>query len=155
MSCLLAWQDHEPGGRAVGRLVAQEAYLQISGANRSFGLLLVAVCAVLALLSFSRGGTAYVAFGAAALVLAIVSLTMPRVLAPLRRGWMRLGHVLGRFLNPVVLGLSFVLVIVPAGLLMRMSRRDSLALRRAPSATSYWIKREATAPDAANLKEQF
>src|SRR5262245_42451213 len=98
----------------------KEAKLRITGANRSFGLLLVAVCAVLGLISYSRGGGAYVAFCLVGLLLAIVSLWIPRVLAPLRRGWMRLGHVLGRFVNPVVLGLSYAVVIVPAGLLMRV-----------------------------------
>jgi hypothetical protein len=88
-------------------------------------------------------------------VLAVISLTIPRVLAPLRRGWLKLGHVLGRFVNPVVLGLSYAFVIVPAGLLMRMFGRNALGLARDPAAATYWIRREAAGPDAESLKEQF
>ncbi len=141
---------------AVLKRHARRRTLQIRGANRSFGLLLAAVAALFAAIGFSRredGG--YIGFGVLTIVLVIVALTIPRVLAPLRRGWLRLGHVLGRFINPVVLGLSYVAVIVPAGLLMRMFGRNALGLRRDPSAATYWITREVAGPDAESLKEQF
>jgi len=140
------------GGSVVAR---KEAELQISGANRSFGLLLAAVSAVIALIGFFRRENGYVAFGVLAIMFASISLWIPRVLAPLRRGWLKIGHLLGRLVNPVVLGLSYAVVIVPAGLLMRMLRRDSLALRRDASATTYWSRRDVTGPNPESLKEQF
>ena len=137
------------------RLDAGEAELQRTGANRSFGLLLVAVFALSALFAFIRHKSGYITLGMLAVAFAAISLWMPRVLAPFRRGWLKLGHVIGRIVNPAVLGITYAIAIIPTGLLMQVFGRNSLALKRNHSTPSYWIKREIPGPDRESLKEQF
>jgi hypothetical protein len=88
-------------------------------------------------------------------VFLIVSLLMPRVLAPLKRLWIRLGHVLHVVVGPVVLGLSYVVAIVPVGLITRMFGKDLLAQRWDRSADTYWHKRPAGGPTPDSLRDQF
>lgn len=84
-----------------------------------------------------------------------LGLVYPRVLAPLNRLWTRLGLVLHRLANPVILGILFFGVVTPTGWLMRALGKDPLRLRRDPSAGTYWIERDPPGPAPDSLKDQF
>jgi len=129
--------------------------MQPAASSRSFGLLLAGVFLVLAALSYWGHGRFYAYWGTAGAAVLIVSILMPRVLAPLKRLWLRLGHVLHIIVGPVVLGLSYVVAIVPVGLLTRMFGKDLLAERWDRSAQSYWHKRPAGGPAPESLRDQF
>jgi len=73
---------------------------------------------------------------------------MPRVFAPLRRLWLKFGHLLGLIVSPVALGLIYVTTIFPVGLLTRAFGKDLLSLKLQPSASTYWVKPEAGTPPA-------
>lgn len=106
-------------------------------------------------MAYWRSGAGYTVWAVLAMVLAIISLTMARVLAPLRRAWMRLGGMLSHVVNPLMLGAIYAIVIVPVGAMMRLVGRDPLGLRRDPARASYWEARGDGALDAARLKDQF
>ena len=74
--------------------------------------------------------------GVALLLLAAVS---PKSLGNANRLWMRLGALLARIINPLVLLLVYALTFVPIGLLLRLRGHDPLRLKRAPAGASYWI----------------
>jgi hypothetical protein len=126
-----------------------------TGANRAFGLLLAGFCALLALLGVRAGRPSATGWAVAAAVFLPIALLVPRILAPLRRVWLRLGRVLSRVVNPLVLGVIYAAVFVPVAAIMRLARRDAMALRPDPTRTSYWIARDAERPAAERLKEQF
>lgn len=126
-----------------------------SGGNRSFGLLFAGVCAALGGLAYSRHGGSYPAWIALALVFLVISLSMPRVLGPLQRGWLRLAGYLARVVNPLVLGILYVAIIVPVGTLMRLFGKDPLTMRRDAASASYWVERTGGGPGRDSLKEQF
>jgi len=129
--------------------------MQSAASNRSFGLILAAVFLVVAALSYWAHGHFYPYWaGVGAGLLAIAILT-PRVLAPLKRLWLRLGHFLHLVVAPVVLGLTYVAAIVPVGLLTRIFGKDLLAQRWNRSAPSYWRKRPARGPAPESLRDQF
>ena len=89
-----------------------------------------------------------------ALAFALLAQFWPAPLAPLNRIWARIGELLHAIVNPLVMGLLFVVSIVPVGLVMRLLGKDFLRLRRDPSAATYWIACEAAhRPDA--MKDQF
>ena len=68
------------------------------------------------------------------------ALVYPKMLAPLYRGWMAFGHVLGWINARIILGLVFFVVVMPTGLIMRLFGKDFLAMR--PNrAGSYWVQR--------------
>ena len=90
--------------------------------------------------------------GSALLVFGFVA---PSLLAPLNRAWTKLGLLLFVIVNPIVLGLIFLLTIVPIGLLLRLFGKDPLRLRFEPDADSYWISREPPGPAPDSMPQQF
>jgi len=124
--------------------------------NRSFGLLLGAVCAILAVLAYRAGRSSEFFWAGLAVALLAVALLAPRLLAPARRGWLKIGHWLSLVINPLVLAIVYVAVFIPFGALLRLRRHDPMGRSYDPAATSYWIDRKAGAATAADsLKEQF
>ena len=129
--------------------------MQVGGGNRSFALLLASICAIVAAAIYPGNGRSYLIWALLSVVLSAIGFAVARVLAPLRRAWLRVGALLGPVINPVVLGTVFFVVIVPVGGLMRLFGKDSLALRRGSAGASYWITRNDGSLDADRLKEQF
>ena len=74
---------------------------------------------------------------ALALVLILWGLAAPATLRPLYRGWMRLGLLINRVTTPLILGLVFILIFVPTGLIMRLLGGDPLRRRLPPAALTY------------------
>src|SRR5688572_16553774 len=70
-------------------------------------------------------------------VLALAAAIAPRVLHRANRAWFALGMLLARFVNPVVLGLLFFVVVTPMALLMRAFGKRPLFLRFDPGAKTY------------------
>jgi hypothetical protein len=123
--------------------------------NRSFGIVFTVFFGLLGAWSWWRDGTIYPwAFGFAALVLA-VALAAPGALTPFNRAWMKLGEVLHRIVNPIVLGLIFYGMFTPVAIVMRLAGRDALRWRFEPKARSYWIERDPPGPDPSGLPNQF
>jgi hypothetical protein len=81
-------------------------------------------------------------------ILALWGLIAPRSLRPIYRGWMRLGLLLSRITTPLILGLVFFIVFVPAGFIMRLFRHDPMRRHAAPEAISYRCPSETPAPDS-------
>lgn len=110
--------------------------------ERSTGLVFAVVCALIA--GFWVQNTVVFLFaGIAALFFVIVSLLWPRCLRPLNVAWMALARILSKIVNPIVMLILFVVLIVPAGLVMRL-RYDPLKRKIGRSGNSYWVhcKRE-------------
>ena len=107
--------------------------------DRSFGLWFAALCALAGLWRFTIR-PAWLAASAGFLVLGLFA---PAVLGPLNRGWHRFGLLLARVMNPIVMAVIFAIVIVPIGLLWKLTGKDPLRRKLDPQAESYWIKRAA------------
>jgi hypothetical protein len=125
-----------------------------TASNRSFGLLLAAICLIITAIYFWHGHMSY-AWAGLALIFLAISLTVPRVLAPAKRLWLKLAELLSVVVSPIALGLMYVLAMIPVGLLIRISGKDLLSLKRDPSARSYWINRTVGGPAPGSLKDQF
>jgi hypothetical protein len=117
-----------------------------ASSERGFGLTFAAVFAIVAAWPLLGGAAPrFWALGVAAAFLTTAFLA-PRRLAPLNRLWTRLGLLLSRIMNPLVLGLLFYGVVTPAGLVMRALGKDPLRRRFEPGAASYWIERRPPGP---------
>ena len=64
-----------------------------------------------------------------ALVLQVITMTVPRIFAPIAVVWLGLSHLLGAVMSRVVLTVIFFLVVTPIGLVRRLLGKDSLRLR--------------------------
>jgi hypothetical protein len=128
--------------------------VQKTASSRSFGLLLAAVLLIIGALSYWAHGHAYVYWGMAGAILLVLALVMPRVLAPLKRLWLKLGWFLHVVVSPLILTAVYALVFIPVGAIIRLFGKDLLSLRHDSSATSYWITRTSS-PTPESLKDQF
>ena len=68
--------------------------------------------------------------------------------------WIRLGVMLGRFFNPITLGMLFFLLITPVGVLTRLFGRDELLLKK-KNKKSYWLARQKSDEKFNSFEKQF
>jgi hypothetical protein len=125
-----------------------------SSSDRTFGLVMAGFLALLALLNGWHQGRVWPWELAAAVALLVAAWLRPASLKPLNRLWMKLGLLLHRIVNPIVMGLLFYGTIWPTGVVMRMRGRDLLRLKREPASDSYWIAR-TPGPAPETMRDQF
>lgn len=92
------------------------------------------------------------AAGAALLGLALAA---PRYLGPLSALWLKIGYLLSRIVNPIVLGFLFYGVFTPTGIFMRWRGNDLLSLKLDPKASNYWIERRPPGPPPEKMRHQY
>lgn len=125
-----------------------------TASSRSFGYLIGSVLALVGVLHVWVQGRGYAGWFMAAVIFFAIALAMPRLLHPLKRLWLKLGHLLHVVVSPIFIGVLYVSSIVTIGLLMKLFGKDGLSLKRNPGANSYWVKREA-GPSRESLRNQF
>jgi hypothetical protein len=125
-----------------------------ASSDRTFGLVMAAFFALIAFINGWHAGRLWPWELTLAALFLIASLIKPSVLRPLNVVWMKLGLLLHKIVNPIVMGLLFFGTIWPTGIVMRMRGRDLLRLKREPAANSYWIAREP-GPRPETMKDQF
>lgn len=123
--------------------------------DRSFGLVFAAVFLVLACWPLLGHESVRVWALVASAAFAAVALLRPALLAGLNRQWARLGVLLSKVVSPIALGIVFYAALTPAGILMRLSGKDPLRLRRDAGARSYWLPREPPGPPPDSMTNQF
>ena len=111
---------------------------------RAFGVVAAIASAAVAWWLRRRGlaDTRALAIVAAGVSIALLGVVAPRILRPFAWLWRQLGHLLGLVTTPVVLTAIYFVVVVPVGLLLRLTGRDLLGLRRDPSASTHWHERD-------------
>jgi hypothetical protein len=127
----------------------------VGSSDRAFGLTLAVACLLLGTIRLVLGHNYAAWWLGAGLVLLGLALFWTAPLKPLNRLWLRLGLVLYRVVNPIVMLLLFVTTIIPIGALLRLFGKDPLRLRRDPATTSYWLPREPPGPDPKSMINQF
>jgi len=125
--------------------------------DRSFGFTVGGILILIAgaRAAFHGFGWLETALAALGVVLVLFALAVPGMLAPLNGAWMRLGLVLSKVVNPIVLCLLYVTTIMPMGLAMRAFGRDQLRIRFDPDADSYWIEKAPPGPVPDTMTNQF
>ena len=123
--------------------------------DRSFGWVFAIFFAFLGVWPAVRGRPVRVWALAIAVVIAVITLARPSVLHPANVAWMKFGLLLSRFVNPIVTGLLFFLVITPMALLMRMFGKRPLSLKFEREAATYWIERRPPGPKPETMSQQF
>ena len=70
-------------------------------------------------------------------VFVLLGLAAPRLLKPIHGVWMRIAEFIGAVNSRILLTVSFYLIILPFGILMRIFRADPMARRFSKQAKSY------------------
>lgn len=123
--------------------------------DRVFGLLFTVFWATVAIAPLRHGGSARAWAGILATTFLVFSVIRPTLLGPLNLQWQRLGRLLQKLTNPIVMAILFFSAVTPFGLIMRLLNRDALRLQRDRDAASYWIPRQPPGPSGESMKDQF
>lgn len=136
-----------------------DAHERVEGpTDRAFGLTVGGILGALGLVKaflFSGWTAVAVLLVVAGGALVGTALVRAPLLAPLNRAWLRLGLLLFRIVNPVVMFLIYATTVVPIGLVLRLRGKDLLRLRREPGSASYWIERHPPGPAPGTMRNQF
>jgi len=77
--------------------------------ERRFGLLFIVVFAAMGIYAHFKewGQTAVISLSCLSGLIALITVTAPKLLAPFNRLWFELGQLMGRIVSPIVLGAIF------------------------------------------------
>ncbi|QPF87461.1 hypothetical protein IC762_14720 [Bradyrhizobium genosp. L] len=127
----------------------------VGPSNRNFGGTMAAVCAVIGLLGWYKGSSHAPIWIGVAAVFAGLTLWRPQSLSLANRAWLKLGLLMYRVVNPVVMAILFFGAILPIGLVMRLFGKDFLCLARDVSLRTYWLPRSDPRPPSESMRQQF
>ncbi len=66
-----------------------------------------------------------------------------------------MGLALHKVTQPIVMGILFVVAVIPTGLVLKVFGMDPLRLKLDNSASTYWIQRQQSASDSDSFVNQF
>ena len=89
------------------------------------------------------------------LAFAAATYLAPNLLKPLNLLWFKLGMLLHKVVNPVVLGIMFLVFITPIALILRLLGKKLIPLTFERDKASYWIERSPPGPAPESLRNQF
>jgi len=123
---------------------------------KNFGLTFAFVFAVIALWPLVFRGE-HPRYWALVLGLAFVAAAYlaPNLLKPLNLLWFKLGMLLHKIVNPIVLGIMFLVFITPIALVLRLLGKKLIPLTFERDKPSYWIERIPPGPAPESLRNQF
>ena len=85
-----------------------------------------------------------------ATIFAAAAVLAPTTLKPLNILWFKFGLLLHRIVTPVIMGVIFVLTVIPTALAMRLAGKDPLSLKFDRGADSYWVARDGAEKNSMN-----
>jgi hypothetical protein len=121
---------------------------------RKFGWTMGIVFGLLAGWFFYRGRPAWPYFAGAAAFFIFFGTLLPVALKPIQKVWMGLALVMGAVMSRVILGVLFIIVIVPIGVITRLAGIDFMGMRRKAGGDSYWTVRSAEGRDDMSRYER-
>ena len=121
---------------------------------RQFGLLVGGVFTVIGLwpLVFRGEPLRLWAIGIGGLLI-LCGGAFPSVLAPIHKGWMWVGHILGWINTRILLGIVFYALVTPIGLVFRLMGKETMRQAFAESSTTYRVVRSPR--PHSHMKYQF
>jgi len=119
--------------------------------NKSFGILFFIVFFLIAIWPILSNETIRIWALVISVVFFILGIINSKILTPLKKGWIKLGEILGRIVAPIVMGFIYFIIITPIGIFMRLIGKDLLNTKFNKN-KSYWIKR---AKNVETMKRQF
>ena len=131
-------------------------HVEVRGSSdRSFGLWFALFFTIVGLLPLRASRPVRIWPLAVAVVFLLLAFLAPSVLRPLNRVWTKIGLVLGKIVNPIVMSAVFLLVVTPVAFLFRVLGKDPLRLHAGPDVTTYWLPRDPPGPEPETMARQF
>ena len=122
--------------------------------GRKFGVTIGSSLLVLtAILTWQNRGGAAIATGGIGVLLFLAGLTIPTLLVPIERWWMKMSLTISKVTTPIVLGVVYFAVMTPTGVIMRRLRGNPLVRREAEG--GFWIRRNPDHSGRGDMTRQF
>ena len=122
--------------------------------GRKFAFTVGAAFLVLAGIVWWRGhDTVATGFGGLGGTLLVLGVVIPGRLGPVYRAWMGLAFAISKITTPIVMGITYFVVLTPIGLVMRLVGYNPI--RRAETEGSFWVSRPEGSGRRSNLSRQF
>ena len=86
-------------------------------------------------------------------ILLLAGLVVPTLLGPVERGWMRIGTLMSKVTQPVVMGIVYFAVLSPYGVIRR--RFGQPMLGSSERTASRWVAHVPDADASARMERQF
>ena len=113
-----------------------------AAAGRRFGLTVGIALAVFSGIARWRGHpTTFLVLVSLGGALILAGLTIPTLLGPVDRAWMKLAHLISRITTPIFMGVIYFVVLTPVGVLRRAFGANGLVHRDGPH--GLWFDRSA------------
>lgn len=119
--------------------------------NNSFGILFFIVFLLIAVWPIIDSETIRVWALILSLIFLILGILNSKILTPFKKGWIKIGEVLGKIIAPIVMGFIYFIIVTPIGIFMRLLGKDLLNIKYNKN-KSYWIKR---GKNINTMKRQF
>ena len=127
----------------------------VGPSDRNFGFTMAIVFALIGGFGLYKGSSHALIWLGVAAVFAGLTLWRPQSLGLANRAWLKLGLLMYRVVNPVIMAILFFGAILPIGLAMRLFGKDFLKLQRDRSMPSYWQPRTDPRPPSESMRQQF
>jgi len=123
--------------------------------NRNFGFTMASVFALIGLVGLYRHSSHAPFWLGAAVAFAGLTLWRPQALGLANRAWLKLGLLMYRVVNPVIMAILFFGVILPIGWVMRLCGKDFLRLAHDRALPTYWLARSDPRDISESMRQQF
>lgn len=115
--------------------------------NRNFGVTIGMIMLIMCLFFYSN-----ILFALSLLIfsLGVINsslLKIPNLL------WFKFGMILAKIINPIVLGLIYLLLFIPTAIALRLFKKDVLNLKVRNYENTYWVKNKEY--EIFDMKDQF
>jgi hypothetical protein len=121
------------------------------GSNKSFGFVFFFVFLIIGIFPIKNGESINFFYIAISMIFLFLGAINSKFLTPLNKIWFKFGIILGSVISPIIMGLTFFLVVTPTSFILKIFKKDVLNLKK-NNDKSYWI----TKPKINNsLKNQF
>ena len=126
--------------------------MKSQSSNRSFGLLFFTVFIVVGLWPVTKGETANIYLILISLFFLIFGLINSKILSPFNKAWIKFGEILGSIIAPIIMALTYFIILTPISLILRILGKDLLGLKFLKKQDTYWTKR---VKKLGTMKKQF
>lgn len=120
--------------------------------NRSFGLVFFLFFFIIALWPLKSDSDIRIEPLLISFIFLILGLVNSNLLKPLNFIWMKFGLMLGKFMNPIIMGFVYYLTVVPVGLILKILNKNLLNVKKKNDQKSYWITKKKS---QSTMKNQF
>ena len=119
--------------------------------NRNFGIVFFVVFFLIGMWPILKGGDVRIWSILLSFFFLLLGLFNSKILTPLNKLWFKFGRLLGIFISPIIMGIIYFFVVTPTSLILKISGKDILNLKKNKDKT-YWIDKKKY---ETNMKNQF